>query len=219
MMAGASLADKVSTPQSYVAPAIGQTRYRVAVVDLGIKTMTLNRFAEHGMEAVVLPSTATIDDLVEATPDGVFFSNGPGDPATADHQVPPGVEPDAAAVVIDADLSILAAEPARYSAYVAGVRAEYGHVDDAAWRRGRADVLRRLEHPVGVGRPVQREHLVDDGDDAARLDRRPHLGEHARDDRRLLVRRPRPQRRRVDRCALGQQRTEVELLLPRMAVA
>jgi carbamoyl-phosphate synthase small subunit len=87
VMAGASLADKVSTPQTYVVPAIGVRKHRVAVVDLGVKTMTLNRFAEHGMEAVVLSSRASLDDILEADPDGVFFSNGPGDPSTADHQV------------------------------------------------------------------------------------------------------------------------------------
>jgi predicted metal-dependent HD superfamily phosphohydrolase len=60
--------------------------------------------------------------------------------ATADHVLPPGASP-TAAIVLDADLAILAAEPARYDAYATGVRAEYAHVDDAAWRTGRAAVL------------------------------------------------------------------------------
>jgi predicted metal-dependent HD superfamily phosphohydrolase len=60
--------------------------------------------------------------------------------ATADHRLPPEPSP-TAAVVLDADLAILAAEPARYEAYVTGVRAEYAHVDDAGWRTGRAAVL------------------------------------------------------------------------------
>jgi predicted metal-dependent HD superfamily phosphohydrolase len=47
-----------------------------------------------------------------------------------------------AAVLLDADLAILGAEPSAYSAYVNGVRAEYGHVPDDAWRTGRAAVLR-----------------------------------------------------------------------------
>jgi predicted metal-dependent HD superfamily phosphohydrolase len=46
------------------------------------------------------------------------------------------------AVLLDADLAILAADPAAYSDYVSGVRAEYRHVDDAEWRTGRASVLR-----------------------------------------------------------------------------
>jgi predicted metal-dependent HD superfamily phosphohydrolase len=50
----------------------------------------------------------------------------------------------AGAVLVDADLAVLGAEPAAYRAYVTGVRAEYAHVDDDDWRRGRGDVLRRL---------------------------------------------------------------------------
>ena len=60
--------------------------------------------------------------------------------ATAGHRVPAG-EDATTAVVVDADLAILAAEPARYEAYVTGVRAEYSHLDDRAWRIGRAAVL------------------------------------------------------------------------------
>lgn len=56
-------------------------------------------------------------------------------------------DPDGA-VLIDADLAILGASPAEYTAYVHGVRAEYAHVPDAAWRAGRAQVLHRfLEQP------------------------------------------------------------------------
>ena len=64
--------------------------------------------------------------------------------ATAGHEPPGGIDPGAASVVLDADLAILAAEPAAYSAYVAGVRAEYSHIDDAGWRAGRAAVLAEL---------------------------------------------------------------------------
>ena len=53
------------------------------------------------------------------------------------------------AVLCDADLAVLAADPATYTAYATGVRAEYAHVDDAAWRAGRAAVLRAfLDRPV-----------------------------------------------------------------------
>ena len=48
------------------------------------------------------------------------------------------------ALLCDADLSVLGAGPQRYADYVAGVRAEYAHVDDAGWRTGRAQVLRDL---------------------------------------------------------------------------
>jgi carbamoyl-phosphate synthase small subunit len=43
--------------------------------------------AQRGLEVVVLPATTTYDELAVVAPDGVFFSNGPGDPATADHEV------------------------------------------------------------------------------------------------------------------------------------
>jgi len=86
-MAGADLTDEVSTPQPYVVPAIGERRSRVAAIDLGIKSMTPSRMAERGMEVHVLPARTTIEDIDGLGADGVFFSNGPGDPATADAAV------------------------------------------------------------------------------------------------------------------------------------
>jgi carbamoyl-phosphate synthase small subunit len=59
----------------------------VAAVDLGIKATTPRRMAERGMQVHVLPATATFDDVLAVRPDGLFLSNGPGDPATADHAV------------------------------------------------------------------------------------------------------------------------------------
>src|SRR5262245_25986823 len=87
LMAGSALAAEVSTDEPYVVPAVGQRRLTVAAVDLGIKAMTPQRMAERGIEVHVLPATATIDDVLAVEPDGVFFSNGPGDPATSDHEV------------------------------------------------------------------------------------------------------------------------------------
>jgi carbamoyl-phosphate synthase small subunit len=89
-MTGAALAEEVSTTEAYVVPAVGEKRFTVAAVDLGIKAMTPNLMAQHGIEVHVLPATATFDDIRtvgEGGPDGVFFSNGPGDPATADREV------------------------------------------------------------------------------------------------------------------------------------
>jgi len=86
-MTGAHLADEVTTPKPYVVSAIGGRRYRVVAVDLGIKARTPARMAERGIEVHVLPSTATFDDVEARQPDGVFFSNGPGDPAAARGQV------------------------------------------------------------------------------------------------------------------------------------
>ncbi|MDO8731708.1 MAG: glutamine-hydrolyzing carbamoyl-phosphate synthase small subunit [Actinomycetota bacterium] len=86
-MAGASLTDEVSTSTAYVVPAIGEHLFTVAAIDLGIKTMTPHRLAERGVEVHVLPASASIDEIYAIKPDGVFFSNGPGDPATADDAV------------------------------------------------------------------------------------------------------------------------------------
>jgi carbamoyl-phosphate synthase small subunit len=80
-MEGADLASEVSTPQAYVLPCIGEKRFTVAALDLGIKTMTPHRMAQRGVEVHVLPAASTIDDILAVQPDGVFFSNGPGDPA------------------------------------------------------------------------------------------------------------------------------------------
>ncbi|WP_405003743.1 glutamine-hydrolyzing carbamoyl-phosphate synthase small subunit [Kitasatospora purpeofusca] len=86
-MKGADLCAEVATTEPYVVPAIGEKRFTVAALDLGIKAMTPQRMAERGIEVHVLPANATIEDVYAVNPDGVFFSNGPGDPATADHQV------------------------------------------------------------------------------------------------------------------------------------
>jgi len=86
-MVGASLTEDVSTDEAYIVPAIGQKRYTVAAIDLGIKTMTPHRLAERGAEVHVLPASTTVDQIYALEPDGVFFSNGPGDPATADDAV------------------------------------------------------------------------------------------------------------------------------------
>ncbi len=86
-MTGADLTADVSTSQPYVIPAIGERRFTVAAVDLGIKAMTPYRMAERGIEVHVVPAASTADDIRARGVDGVFFSNGPGDPATADHAV------------------------------------------------------------------------------------------------------------------------------------
>lgn len=86
-MSGADLAGEVSTPEAYVVPAQGETVARVAAIDLGIKAMTPQRLAERGIEVHVLPAMSTIEDVLAVSPDGVFFSNGPGDPGAATHEI------------------------------------------------------------------------------------------------------------------------------------
>jgi carbamoyl-phosphate synthase small subunit len=86
-MLGADLAGEVSTSGSYVMEPQGPQRFTVAAVDLGIKTNTPRNFARRGIRSHMLPSSATFEQIAEIKPDGVFLSNGPGDPATADHIV------------------------------------------------------------------------------------------------------------------------------------
>jgi carbamoyl-phosphate synthase small subunit len=88
-MVGADLSGEVTTPEPYVVPAVGEKRFTVAAVDLGIKAMTPRLMAQRGMEVHVMPATSTYEELraVGGGADGIFFSNGPGDPATAEHAV------------------------------------------------------------------------------------------------------------------------------------
>jgi carbamoyl-phosphate synthase small subunit len=86
-MSGAALAGEVTTDRPYVVPAVGQRRFTVAALDLGIKARTPAHLARRGIEVHVLPATSTFADIQAVGADGVFFSNGPGDPATADREV------------------------------------------------------------------------------------------------------------------------------------
>jgi carbamoyl-phosphate synthase small subunit len=86
-MSGADLSGEVTATEPYVVPASGAKRFTVAALDLGIKTMTPAQLARRGVEVHVLPSTSTLEDVLSVSPDGLFFSNGPGDPATAEHAI------------------------------------------------------------------------------------------------------------------------------------
>ncbi len=86
-MTGADLARVVSTREPYTIRPEGRPRYRVVAVDLGIKTSTPRYLAARGCEVLVVPATVSADQILAAEPDGVFFSNGPGDPAAATYAV------------------------------------------------------------------------------------------------------------------------------------
>ena len=86
-MLGADLCGEVSTAEPYVVKPLGDKRFTVAALDLGIKANTPRMMAERGIEVHVLPASSTFEDIRAVGADGVFFSNGPGDPATADHAV------------------------------------------------------------------------------------------------------------------------------------
>ena len=87
LMAGAHLVSDVTVTEAKVVAAQGEKRFTVAAIDLGIKDMTPTRMSERGIEVHVLPAGTTIEELRALAPDGVFFSNGPGDPAAADEAV------------------------------------------------------------------------------------------------------------------------------------
>jgi carbamoyl-phosphate synthase small subunit len=99
-MTGADLARVVSTPEPYTISPEGLARYRVVAVDLGIKAATPRQLAARGCEVVVVPATTTATQILAEAPDGVFFSNGPGDPAAATYAV------DAMRGVLDAGLPV-----------------------------------------------------------------------------------------------------------------
>ncbi|WP_232344911.1 glutamine-hydrolyzing carbamoyl-phosphate synthase small subunit [Actinoplanes awajinensis] len=86
-MLGADLSAQVSTGERYIAKADGEHRYTVAALDLGIKRNVARRLAARGVTTHVFPASASIEELLSVSPDAVFFSPGPGDPATADGPV------------------------------------------------------------------------------------------------------------------------------------
>ncbi|UFU01538.1 glutamine-hydrolyzing carbamoyl-phosphate synthase small subunit [Ruania suaedae] len=91
-MAGASLFDAVTTAEAYVVEPTGAFAGQepigtVAALDLGIKSMTPQRMAERGLRVHVLPASTSAREVLALEPDGVFFSNGPGDPEAAEHAV------------------------------------------------------------------------------------------------------------------------------------
>lgn len=86
-MEGADLAADVSTDQPYTIEAVGEKRFTVVAYDMGIKTATPGHFAKRGIETVVVPANTPFAEVQKYNPDGVFVSNGPGDPATADTMV------------------------------------------------------------------------------------------------------------------------------------
>jgi len=81
-MSGAYLSADVSTESTYVVSAVGEKKFTVAAIDLGIKGATPRALAERGIEVHVMPYNATLEEIQAIKPDGVFLSNGPGDPAT-----------------------------------------------------------------------------------------------------------------------------------------
>ncbi len=80
-MEGRDLTGEVTTAEPYVTPAIGEARFRVLSLDFGVKSRSLEMLAERGGESHTLPARTGLEELERLDPDGLFVSNGPGDPA------------------------------------------------------------------------------------------------------------------------------------------
>ncbi len=81
-MEGAELASEVTTPQAYESPATdGDTRFRVVAYDFGIKNNIVRLLNAGGCHVTVVPAATSAEEVLALEPDGVFLSNGPGDPA------------------------------------------------------------------------------------------------------------------------------------------
>ena len=81
-MVGSFLSADVSTPEIYTIAAKGEKKFKVVAVDLGIKGATPRAMSERGIETHVVPYDSSFAEIMALNPDGVFLSNGPGDPAT-----------------------------------------------------------------------------------------------------------------------------------------
>lgn len=83
-MEGLDLAHGVSTDKPYVVPAAGDEKYHVAAFDFGVKASSPRSLSERGCRVTVLPAGADTADVLALEPDGLFVSNGPGDPAAVE---------------------------------------------------------------------------------------------------------------------------------------
>ena len=95
-MSGLNLVDKVTTKKAFKVNSlcsaafdkriknIKNNPYKVVAIDFGIKQSILDRLVAHGCEVTVLPSNSSISDVLSLSPEGVFLSNGPGDPSTVE---------------------------------------------------------------------------------------------------------------------------------------
>jgi len=80
-MEGLDLAGGVSTTQPYEVPALGEERFRVLAYDFGVKAHSPKLLAQRGCHVTVIPADTSVEDILADPPDGLFVSNGPGDPA------------------------------------------------------------------------------------------------------------------------------------------
>jgi carbamoyl-phosphate synthase small subunit len=81
-MENRELASAVTTPRAYEVPAVGEERFRVVCYDFGVKRNSLSELAALGCRVTVVPASTPAAEVLAMRPDGVYLSNGPGDPAS-----------------------------------------------------------------------------------------------------------------------------------------
>ncbi|MBT4270953.1 MAG: glutamine-hydrolyzing carbamoyl-phosphate synthase small subunit [Candidatus Marinimicrobia bacterium] len=86
-MSGLDLAKEVTTQNSYSWPSNQPFKFKVAAIDYGIKLNILRLLESNGCNVTVFPANTFADDILKFDPDGVFLSNGPGDPAAVTYGI------------------------------------------------------------------------------------------------------------------------------------
>ena len=86
-MSGLDLVREVSTSECYGWSKGIEMKYKVAAMDYGIKHNILHQLESHGCDVTVFPAQTTADNVLDFNPDGIFLSNGPGDPAAVSYGI------------------------------------------------------------------------------------------------------------------------------------
>lgn len=81
-MKNRELATAVTVEETFDYPAMDQTKFHVVAYDFGVKTNSLREFAKYGCKITVVPAETSAEEVLALKPDGIFLSNGPGDPAS-----------------------------------------------------------------------------------------------------------------------------------------
>ena len=81
-MQNRELASAVTVDDNYDYPATNAEKFHIVAYDFGVKTNSLREFAKYGCRVTVVPAATTADETLALKPDGIFLSNGPGDPAS-----------------------------------------------------------------------------------------------------------------------------------------
>jgi len=87
MPAPADPVSEVTTDEPRVIPTEIDKQFTVAVLDLGVRATATTLMARRGMEVHLFPASTPFDDIMEASPDGIVFAGGPGDPSTLAHPI------------------------------------------------------------------------------------------------------------------------------------